>query len=1216
MSDTVHTSAPLRTAIALGEGTEVLEAMVGQRLPPGAEHHLWAVKQGCECWRCPLLASGRGPVPPTYPDNTDNFQPVDVTVVAEAPGHNEVEKGATLIGASGKAVRNALTQAGARMDRVGLTNAMLCQPDGDLKTYLRVVKKQGKPSPIECCRPRLMEELTWTKSAILMGNASLTAVGINESVMTVRGTPLTINLGGTAGTIPALATPHAAFVMRDEGRIFKPIFEADFRKAVRLTYQGSTWRDPVYFVPKNAAEVHNFLAVPRPRVAVDVETDGIDAWTCNLRRIGVGTDKESMIYSPLSVKGHLLHDRETIMQMARALAAYFTTQPRMDLHNGLAYDSVVLWRHGMPLADDHVFDTLVGHQIGNTSELPHGLDFLGSVYTDAPYWKGDFKHSNVKDDALLDRYLSFDIAVTFLAAPYVEYNLQTGNQQSVYALDHKLFTIGRSMSYLGLGVDHARRFAFAQEYQIKSDKLMAEFVAAAGRVVNPGSPPQMRQLLYRDLGLPQLDEHFTSTGDPSTDENTLLDLLALGVDKRAETIIHALLGWRAAEKVLSTNTGHVVDGKLEGGIQVHVDGRMRPTWRPGKRSGRWGSNDPNCQNLPKKLRSMFVPHPGNVFVAADMSAVELRMIALLAGDGPLIQAFAEFDAGRGPDVHVFNACTVFKTTPDKVDDTVRRFIKCAAAGSRVALPGRGLIKIEDLCEAKSVVTEEGPRDVAEWHDAGEMECVTVRTDRGLALTVAKRHRLQAYDGTWRWADELQSGDSLKLVLPDCASPDYVRMRINPWATRPRKKAGSVELPHDLPGMPEVTIDESMGYLLGTALGDGGVTTAGTYVVGLLADGVIDETKKCAIAHGLPTYYQRRKDSTDGKEFGRLNIYSATWRRFLARVGLHNGRGKVLRVPDVVFKSPKSVIVAFLAGMFDTDGTVGEMNVCSKSADFVSDIAMLLAMVGLHGKYEEAWNKTYKRFYYRLRLRRHNVRRLVAMGGMRACGKLARQMVHMANWGNRAQEPEQVAKVVRVEPAGVHRVYDLTVPSTMSYVANCLVNHNSFVYALSYDAQAQKIHQTLSLLRDDNLRPMFPGLTLAECERLYAQWWQLHPAIPVWKKKLIYGWRSLGFIETQWHKRKRYFIGGEKAEEMGNHPVQGSSADMQNDSIVLLTDAYPFDFANHRGLTVNGHDQLVVECAEREAEEVKKLVEKVMQKQIGPMLFPAKPTAGLDWKVVS
>ena len=74
--------------------------------------------------------------------------------------------------------------------------------------------------------------------------------------------------------------------------------------------------------------------------------------------------------------------------------------------------------------------------------------------------------------------------------------------------------------------------------------------------------------------------------------------------------------------------------------------------------------------------------------------------------------------------------------------------------------------------------------------------------------------------------------------------------------------------------------------------------------------------------------------------------------------------------------------------------------------------------------------------------------------------------------------------------------------------------------------------------------------------------------------------------------------------------------MQNEAIKQLVAAYPFDFVNHRGLLVNGHDQLVVECAEHEAEGVKKLVESCMDKTIGGMRFPAKAGSGRSWKDVS
>ena len=85
--------------------------------PPGP-HHADAMAAGARCDLCPLMNTGQGPVPPTLPRD------IDILVVAEAPGGNEVREGQTLIGASGKELRRALASGGARMDRVGYTNAL------------------------------------------------------------------------------------------------------------------------------------------------------------------------------------------------------------------------------------------------------------------------------------------------------------------------------------------------------------------------------------------------------------------------------------------------------------------------------------------------------------------------------------------------------------------------------------------------------------------------------------------------------------------------------------------------------------------------------------------------------------------------------------------------------------------------------------------------------------------------------------------------------------------------------------------------------------------------------------------------------------------------------------------------------------------------------------------------------------------------------------
>lgn len=806
------------------------------------EHHAAAMAVGCQCYACPLVNSGRGPVPPSLPDGE-----IDMLVVAEAPGATEVDKGATLIGASGKELRRALGDGGIGVARVGFTNAILCQPPEDLKTYLQKVRRQKLPSPIDCCRDRLQAELRRSRFAILMGGASLEAAGVKRSIMKMRGTPLQLPNGP-----PAVPILHAAFVLRDDGRVMRPVFRADVAKAVRISRGGDTWRDPPYFVTRSAAETANFLAVQRPFVAVDTETDGIDPWVCGLRRIGIGDQNGVLIYSPLSVKGCAMARPDEVQAQTRVFAEYFGRgSTQMVFHNYYGFDSVVLNHWGMPVRDESVFDTLVGHQIGPTSELPHRLDFLGSMYTDAPFWKDDVKHSNVPDDNVLDKYLSYDVGVTALSAAYVAANLRNSGQQHIYDTDVSMWRTGRSMSALGIRIDREKQLEFAREYQDKSDKLTAEFVREAGRAVNPNSPVQVRRMLYHDLGLPILGEHLTGAGDPSTDEPTLLELLGRGLDTRAETIIHALLGVREAEKMLGTNTGRIVEGKLVEGPPLHADGRLRTTWRPGKTTGRWGSSSPvNCQNIPKKIRAMYRPQPGNVFVAADYSALELRILAVLAGDEVLINAFRNFDAKTGPDVHIVNACSVFQCTAEQVNDEIRTFIK------------------------------------------------------------------------------------------------------------------------------------------------------------------------------------------------------------------------------------------------------------------------------------------------------------------------------------------------------------------------------RFVYALSYGAGPPKIYQTLSLLRDDNLQPVFPHITLPEVERTYERYWKAHPAILAWQQKLIQFWRANGYLASGRHGRRRYFIGGENHEEMKNFPIQSYAADLQNEAVHAFTQAYPFDYGRKTGLVLQVHDQLVAECPAGEAERVKEIMEWAMRKKVGDMLFPAGAKIGTDWKSVS
>ena len=361
------------------------------------------------------------------------------------------------------------------------------------------------------------------------------------------------------------------------------------------------------------------------------------------------------------------------------IADYFRRAPRLDVHNGIAFDSVVLHRHGMPLPDENTFDEHVGHQIGLTSELPHKLDFLGSMYTDAPFWKNTFKHSTVKDDGVLDKYLSFDIAVTHTSAGFVERNLIV-LESSPRLHDRRASCTGSAARWprSAIYIDPIKRRAFAEEYQEKSDRLARRVRPGRRARHQPGLRTRRSGSSCTKTSGCRSSKSTSRTPTSRAPTRTRCSTFSeMGVDKRAQNVIHALFGFREAEKILGTNTGHVENGVLVGGPPVHIDGRLRTSWRPGKIDravGLVGPREP-APTSPRSCGRCSSPHAGNVFVAADMQAVELRAIAILARDTPLIAAFAAFDAKTGPDVHIMNACGLFNCRPEQVTDEIRNFIK-------------------------------------------------------------------------------------------------------------------------------------------------------------------------------------------------------------------------------------------------------------------------------------------------------------------------------------------------------------------------------------------------------------------------------------------------------------------------------------------------------------------------------------------------------------
>ncbi len=210
--------------------------------------------------------------------------------------------------------------------------------------------------------------------------------------------------------------------------------------------------------------------------------------------------------------------------------------------------------------------------------------------------------------------------------------------------------------------------------------LGSEIHDLAGRSFNIGSPKQLGEVLYGDLGLPQPPRRG-KTKAPSTASDILEGLAS------RHPIASMVLDWRQHTKLKNTYVDVLPD-------MVGPDGRLHTTFNPtGSATGRLSSLSPNLQNIPartelgREIRKAFTARPGWRLVAADYSQIELRVLAHMSGDPKLLDAFHS-----GADIHARTAAEVLGVAPELVGPDERYKAKAVNFGIIYGLSPFGLAK--------------------------------------------------------------------------------------------------------------------------------------------------------------------------------------------------------------------------------------------------------------------------------------------------------------------------------------------------------------------------------------------------------------------------------------------------------------------------------------------------------------------------------------------
>ncbi len=326
------------------------------------------------------------------------------------------------------------------------------------------------------------------------------------------------------------------------------------------------------------------------------------------------------------------------------------------------------------------FDTLLAGYLLDPAEATYELDALCRTYLGADVLAGVEEEEGGQLFGTPWRPVAAEAAAVALLAPVMEKRIdRAGLHYLLEEVELPLAAVLARMQARGVALDVPYLEDMSANVTGRMAALQIEIYRHAGREFNLNSPPQLREILYGEMGLSPGKK--TPKGQLSTDASVLEKL------RDQHPIVDALLQWRELDKLNSTYL--VALPRLVN----PATGRVHTTFNQAvAATGRLSSTNPNLQNIPvrgeegRRIRRAFVPgSAGQVLMCADYSQIELRILAHLSGDEGLAEAFAS-----GADIHTATSARVFGLPEDQVDPSIRSRAKMINYGLAYGMNAFGL----------------------------------------------------------------------------------------------------------------------------------------------------------------------------------------------------------------------------------------------------------------------------------------------------------------------------------------------------------------------------------------------------------------------------------------------------------------------------------------------------------------------------------------------
>ena len=606
-----------------------------------------------------------------------------IWLIGEAPGENEERTGRPFTGGAGRVLDGLLSETGIRRNETYVDNVIQERPPkNDFSIYYE--DKSGRVPSQALLRghARIQGLVKEHKPNIVvaLGNEALFALTGKKQITKWRGSIL------SCGGVKVIPMIHPAMVMRQYE--FKPACVLDLTRvkkestspAFPLPYKDNFIINPSFI---QVMEYLKDVLPTKKYLTFDIETA-----QNQIECIGFGWSKEDAICIPIFYGVNSWWSAEEELSIVKELRNLFANPSINFIAQNAQFDMIFIadkWNVDLNKLNLWM-DTMVGFHCVYP-ELRKGLDFIGSVYTNRPYWKD----SGEGGPHNLFHYNCIDTVATYESAMEIRKELDEFGTLPFYQENsHKLIKPLIKMQRRGIKVDIDKRQAIDKNLSGNETEMVKRLSLVVGHELNPNSPKQMKEFLYTELHLPEKINR--KTGNISADEDTLEELNK----DFPSPVFNLILDIRKVRKLLSTYIRASLDS----------DGRMRcsyvitgtETGRLSSRESIYGSGT-NLQNIPRGdiVRSMFIPDNGKVFINADLSQAEARVVAYLAEEERMQNVFSD---PKG-DIHKRNAAMVFNKPIKDVTESERQLAKTLVHAANYGIGARTFSKHIGRSEAEA-----------------------------------------------------------------------------------------------------------------------------------------------------------------------------------------------------------------------------------------------------------------------------------------------------------------------------------------------------------------------------------------------------------------------------------------------------------------------------------------------------------------------------------